>query len=162
MKILHQSLAIILLLSGGLLLQAKPKKKDGTKDPGANFEELWQTFHKRYAFFELQEVDWKKQYATFRPKVTKETSDEELFRILCEMLAPLKDGHVNLKARGAFKGKFNPEDKPFFHRGFAKQRLIDDIFRLTEKNLVEKGFSEAKTPPNYLVMPDRTNWATCA
>jgi carboxyl-terminal processing protease len=144
MKILHQSLAIILLLSGGLLLQAKPKKKDGTKDPGANFEELWQTFHKRYAFFELQEVDWKKQYATFRPKVTKETSDEELFRILCEMLAPLKDGHVNLKARGAFKGKFNPEDKPFFYRGFSKQRLIEDLFRLTEKNLVEKGFSEAK------------------
>jgi carboxyl-terminal processing protease len=142
MKTLHQCLAILLLLSGGLALQAKPNKKEGTKDPEANFEELWQTFHKRYAFFKLREVDWKKQYETFRPKVTKETSDEELFRILCEMLAPLKDGHVNLKARGAFKGKFNPKDKPFFYREFSKQR--EELFRLTEKNLVEKGFNEAK------------------
>jgi hypothetical protein len=79
-----------------------------------------------------------KQYETFRPKVTKESSDEEFFRVLCEMLAPLKDGHVNLKARGAFKGKFNPEDKPFFHREFAKQRLIDDLFRLAEKKVSVK------------------------
>ena len=144
MMTLHKSLAVLLLLSGGLVLQAKPKKKEVTNDPETNFEELWQTFHKRYAFFELREVDWKKQYETFRPKVTKETTDEELFRILCEMLAPLKDGHVNLKARGAFKGKFNPEEQPFFYREFSKQDLIDDLFLLTEKNLVEQGFGEAK------------------
>jgi hypothetical protein len=68
MKPLHQFLAILLLLSGGLVLQAKPKKKEGTKDPEANFEELWQTFHKRYAFFELREVDWKNSTRLFARK----------------------------------------------------------------------------------------------
>ena len=63
MKILHKPLALLLLLAGYIVLQAKPKKKV-TNDPEVNFEELWQTFHKRYAFFELREVDWKKQYET--------------------------------------------------------------------------------------------------
>ena len=44
-----------------------------------NFEELWKTFHNRYPFFELRNVDWKKQYHTYRSKVTRETSDDELF-----------------------------------------------------------------------------------
>ncbi|MDP6036184.1 MAG: protease, partial [Verrucomicrobiota bacterium] len=76
---------------------------------------MWKTFHERYAFFKLRGVDWQKQYKTYRPKVTKNTTDEELFKVLCEMLKPLKDGHVNLKAKGlgAKKKKtFNPEDTP--------------------------------------------------
>jgi Tricorn protease C1 domain len=59
------------------------------RNPEKNFEELWKTFHNRYPFFELRNVDWKKQYDTYRPKVTRETSGDELFDIFCQMLAPL-------------------------------------------------------------------------
>ena len=31
-----------------------------------------------------------KQYKTYRPKVSKETTDGELFNIMCEMLKPLR------------------------------------------------------------------------
>ena len=47
--------------------------------PEKIFETLWQTFHERYAFFKLRRVDWQKHYKTFRPKVTQDTTDEELF-----------------------------------------------------------------------------------
>ena len=50
--------------------------------PEKNFEALWKTFHERYAFFKLRGVDWQKQYKTYRPKVTKDTTDEELFKIM--------------------------------------------------------------------------------
>ena len=135
-----------LLFAGQLVLnlQAKPKKKEGPKDAETNFEALWQNFHKRYAFFELRGVDWQKQYETFRPKVTKATTDEELFGILCEMLAPLKDGHVNLKARGGHKGKYNPEDEPQFYREFSSQQLVEELFQLTNKNLRKDGFDEVE------------------
>ena len=43
------------------------------RDPEENFEELWETFHHRYPFFELRKVDWRKQYAIYRPKVTSKT-----------------------------------------------------------------------------------------
>src|SRR6185436_14730 len=63
-------------------------------DPEKNFEVLWTTFHNRYPFFNLRNVDWEKQYDAFRPQVTTKTSDDELVDIFCQMLGPLNDGHV--------------------------------------------------------------------
>jgi len=111
-------------------------------NPEKNFEELWKTFHNRYPFFELRNVDWKEQYDTYRPKVTRETSDEELFDIFCEMLAPLNDGHVELiaKAWGRRKKRyFSPEKKPRFWQEFTS-REIKELFKTTEKTLVARGF----------------------
>jgi hypothetical protein len=64
------------------------------RDPENNFEVLWETFSKRFPFFELRNVDWKKQYRTYRPKVTIKTSDDELFD-------RLDDGHVKLEAKAS-------------------------------------------------------------
>ncbi len=144
MKAYRFSLAFLVLFVG-FSLQAKPAK-NGKKGAEANFEELWQTFNKRYAFFELRGVDWQKQYDTFRPKVAKETTDKELFDIFRAMLAPLKDGHVNLKAKGAggFKRKYNPEDTPHFYKEFPSGRSVDALFSLSEKNLSQNGFGAVK------------------
>ena len=112
------------------------------RDPEKNFEDLWKTFHNRYPFFGLRNVDWKKQYDTYRPKVTRETSDDELFDILCRMLGPLNDGHVELKAKASGDGKkryFSPEVKPRFWREFTS-RQIKQLFKTTEKTLVANGF----------------------
>ncbi len=144
MKAFRASIALLVLFVGASL-QAKPAKKQ-SNDPEFNFENLWQTFNKRYAFFELRGVDWQRQYKIFRPKVTKETTDKELFEIFCAMLAPLKDGHVNLKAKGVdgFKGKYNPEDTPDFYKEFSSDRSVKELFALSENNLEQKGFGPAK------------------
>ena len=113
-------------------------------DPERNFEVLWKTFNKRYPFFKLRKVDWNKQYRTYRPKVTSKTSDDELFNIVCRMLAPLNDGHIELKAK--LRGKkryFNPEKKPRFWREFTKPQ-IKQLFKTTEKTLVRNGFDRPK------------------
>ena len=117
----------------------------------ANFEELWQNFNKRYAFFELRGVDWQKQYGTFRPKVTKETSDKELFEVLCSMLAPLKDGHVNLKAKGLKGGRFNPEETPRFFREFNTRKLEKSYEVMVSKTLADQGSGEQKKATDLLV-----------
>jgi carboxyl-terminal processing protease len=116
------------------------------RDPEKNFEDLWETFHNRYPFFELRNVDWKKQYDTYRPKVTRETSDDELFEIFCQMLGPLNDGHVELeaKARGDRKKRyFTAEKKPRFWQEFSNQE-IKQLFKTTEKTLVANGFGPPK------------------
>ena len=103
------------------------------QDPERNFEVLWQTFNERYPFFRLRGVDWNKQYRAYRPKVTNETSDDELFNILCRMLDPLNDGHVELKAKVRGKKRyFTPEKKPRFWQEFTK-REIKRLFRTTDK-----------------------------
>src|SRR4029077_4138553 len=89
------------------------------RDPEKNFEELWETFRHRYPFFELRKVDWRKQYDIHRPKVTSKTSDDELFDIMCQMLAPLEDGHVELKTKAGDNGEkryFNAEKRPRFYQ----------------------------------------------
>ena len=112
------------------------------RHPEKNFEELWKTFHNRYPFFELRNVDWKKQYDTYRPKVTTETSDDELFDIFCQMLAPLHDGHVELIARASGEKRyFNPEKKPRFWQEFTSREIMQ-LFKTTEKTLVANGFGQ--------------------
>ena len=111
-------------------------------EPEKNFEELWNTFHQRYAFFDLKGVDWKAQYEIYRPKVTKDTSDAELFKIMCEMLGPLKDGHINLKAKSLNKKAFNPEETPRFFKEFDSRKLEKQYGELIKKTLRAKGFGE--------------------
>ncbi|MGA7330138.1 MAG: S41 family peptidase, partial [Pseudolabrys sp.] len=114
------------------------------RNPEKNFEELWKTFHNRYPFFELRNVDWKKQYDIYRPKVTRETSNDELFDIFCQMLTPLNDGHVELiaKASGDRKRRyFTPEKKPRFWREFTS-REIKQLFKTTVTTLVANGFGQ--------------------
>jgi hypothetical protein len=123
------------------------------RDPEKNFEELWETFHNRYPFFELRNVDWKKQYDTYRPRVTSKTSDDELFDIFCQMLDPLDDGHVELNAKakgGGKKRSFTAEKKPRFHREFP-DRQIKDLFKTTGKTLVANGFGRPEETEAWML-----------
>jgi C-terminal processing protease CtpA/Prc len=126
------------------------------RDPEKNFEELWKTFNERYPFFELRNVDWKKQYDTFRPKVTAKTSDEELFEILCQMLEPLNDGHVELEARiGGRKRRYTPEKKPKFYREFS-ERQIKQLFKITEDALLANDFARPAKTEAWMIRYSRS------
>jgi C-terminal processing protease CtpA/Prc len=123
------------------------------RDPEKNFEEFWQTFNNRYPFFEVRNVDWKKQYETYRAKVTSQTGDDELFEIFCLMLAPLNDGHVSLIAQtnGDRKRRFTPEKRPRFWREFTSRQQIKQLFQTTEKTLVANGFSQPKQTEAWIL-----------
>ena len=128
------------------------------RDPEKNFEELWETFHHRYPFFELRKVDWKKQYDIYRPKVTRKTSDDELFDILCQMLDPLDDGHVELKTK-ASRGEeaiLHPGEEAPFLSGVHEPQ-IKQLFKTTEKTLVANGLGRPADPgldASLLPVPD--------
>ena len=123
------------------------------RDPELNFEKLWETFHNRYPFFGLRNVDWKKQYETYRPRVTPLTTDDDLFDIFCEMLAPLDDGHVELKGKTGpdrRKRSFNPEPEPHFRQEFSR-RDIRRLFKTTRKTLSSRGFGKLEKTPAWML-----------
>ena len=129
-----------------------------TRDPEKNFEALWKTFHNRYPFFELRNVDWKKQYEIYRPQVTSETSDEQLFDVLRRMLDPLDDGHVELKAKLSGHReprRFTPEKMPAFHREFSGGR-IKQLFATTEKTLIRHGFGKPEQTEAWMLHYSRS------
>ena len=110
------------------------------RDPEKSFEQLWKTFHRRYPFFALRNVDWIMQYETYRPKVTRKTSDDELFNIFSQMLAPLNDGHVELMAKVGADPRGN--DTSIRFRQEFTNREIKQLFKTTNKTLAANGFGQ--------------------
>ena len=60
------------------------------------FDHLWEDVGRRYAYFELKDIDWTAVRAQYRPMVQEGMSDQALFDVLAELLFELRDGHVNL------------------------------------------------------------------
>lgn len=88
------------LLSILLLVNTSCDKPDAQllRDPVENFDALWHILDRQYCFFEYKQIDWDKVYSTHRPRVSSEISSDSLFVVMADMLAELRDGHVNLIA----------------------------------------------------------------
>jgi C-terminal processing protease CtpA/Prc/Tfp pilus assembly protein PilF len=87
---------ILLLCLVALQADAGCASAQEANDPEANFEYLWQTFDRNYGIFGPKRVDWDALYRVYRPQVTAETSDEQLFDIMASLLGHLNDNHVRL------------------------------------------------------------------
>ncbi|MDD6210083.1 MAG: S41 family peptidase [Bacteroidales bacterium] len=61
-----------------------------------NFEALWTILDERYCFFDLKDIDWQEVKEHYQYRLIGITSTETFFNLMGEMLAELKDGHVNL------------------------------------------------------------------
>ncbi|KZN58492.1 serine hydrolase [Pseudoalteromonas luteoviolacea] len=75
-----------------------PLTISGSSPPSVIFDYFWHTFNDYYAFFSLRDVDWQAQYDLYRPQITHAMSDDELFDVLAEMVAPLQDMHVTISS----------------------------------------------------------------
>jgi hypothetical protein len=70
--------------------------------PTGNFEALWQIIDEHYCFFAYKQheygLDWNAAYNKYKVRVNDNMSSIQLFEVLSDMLAELRDGHVNLYA----------------------------------------------------------------
>jgi carboxyl-terminal processing protease len=65
-------------------------------DAQRDFEIFWQTFSEYYAFFHIEDVDWVEVFQLANGQISPQTTEAELVEILTEMVAPLKDFHVQI------------------------------------------------------------------
>lgn len=63
-----------------------------------NFDALWTILDRNYCFFEYKDIDWDAVYRDYSARITSDIDNDALFKLMGEMLAELKDGHVNLAA----------------------------------------------------------------
>ncbi len=91
---------VILVLLVPLASCVDTEERDDT--PTGNFEALWQILDERYCFFDYKQkeygLDWNEVYNKFRVRVSNNMTSVQLFEVLCDMLAELRDGHVNLSS----------------------------------------------------------------
>ena len=70
--------------------------------PKGNFEALWKIMDEHYCFFDYKRetygLDWNEVRAKYSLQVNDGMTDDQLFEVLANMLAELRDGHVNMYA----------------------------------------------------------------
>ena len=71
--------------------------------PSGNFEALWKIIDERYCFFDYKNkeygLDWDAVHDKYRVRVNDRMTSDQLFEVMADMLAELRDGHVNLRGR---------------------------------------------------------------
>lgn len=79
-----------------LLLASCHEIEDWPNDPQGNFDALWTVVDEHYCFFGEKGVDWDACREKYGKRVYEGMSSQMLFDVCSEMLAELRDGHVNL------------------------------------------------------------------
>ena len=91
-----QKLSICLLIIFCVFAEAGSAQENTS--PQGIFDQVWKIFDTNYPYFNERNIDWDAIYRVYRPQITQQTTDAELFGILSSMLGLLNDGHINLKS----------------------------------------------------------------
>lgn len=93
-------LNILFLLIGLLCATSCIREDVSGNTPEANFESLWKIIDEQYCFLDYKKqeygLDWNQVHETYAKCITPSMGWEALFEVLSEMVAELRDGHVNL------------------------------------------------------------------
>ncbi len=113
----------LLIIASFLVISCKKEffEPEISNDPESIFEAFYTDFDVNFVNMENRNVNWDSLYVVYRPQVTTQTTDEELYQIMTSMLAELNDGHVSLVAPG--KDVWNANI-------YYRKRIEDDLFSL--------------------------------
>lgn len=108
----------------------------------ATFDRLWETFDQRYSFFVVKDVDWDAIRTQYRPRVSGEVGEDELWDVVTEMLALLEDGHVSLQSsrhgRWSYTGWYD-RYPPNFDLDIVRERYLDGDLQAVADGHVQVG-----------------------
>ena len=103
MKFIHYSLVIVCLLT---LCTSCVDEEQFDNSPQGNIEALWKIIDEHYCFLDYKHeaygLDWDEVHQKYRTQVNGNMTSKQLFEVLTNMLAELRDGHVNLTAAHDF------------------------------------------------------------
>ncbi len=89
-------LLVVLLVPFAFAACVSEEEYDDT--PQGNFEALWRIMDEHYCFFKEKGIDWDSIHAVYKPQFNSGMSESQQLEVLGNMLAELRDGHVNLFA----------------------------------------------------------------
>lgn len=91
---------VLTALAVGCYSSNRDDEPEFANTPQGNFMSLWTIMDRHYCFFDLKQqelgVDWSEVRKRYGSYISDHMGDRALFEVLCQMLAELRDGHVNL------------------------------------------------------------------
>ena len=131
---------LILFLSlftfnSSLLITSCIDEVEHDNTPQGNFEALWTIIDEHYCFFDYKQheygLDWKNVYNKYKVRASSELNRDQLFEVLTDMLAELKDGHVNLSTAFDFGRYWNwHEDYPANFSDTLQRRYLGTDYKI--------------------------------
>lgn len=95
---MRKAISIFILLLLPFMFAACVSEDEYDDSPQGNFEALWRIMDEHYCFFKEKGVDWDSIHAVYQPRFNDGMSEGQQLEVLGNMLAELRDGHVNLFA----------------------------------------------------------------
>ena len=93
---------ILMILVGLMSLVGCIDEGEFANTPQGNFEALWKIIDEHYCFLDYKQheygIDWQQIHVKYQAQINGSMTNEQLFEVLGNMLAELRDGHVNLTA----------------------------------------------------------------
>ena len=128
-------MAVILFTYHLSLITSCINEVEHDNTPQGNFEALWTIIDEHYCFFDYKQheygLDWNNIYNIYKVRVNDDLSREQLFEVLTDMLAELKDGHVNLSTAFDFGRYWNwYEDYPSNFSDTLQRRYLGTDYKI--------------------------------
>ncbi len=121
--------------------------------PRGNFEALWKIVDQRYCFFDYKKqeygLDWNAVYSKYSVQIDNTMTERQLFEVLGNMLAELRDGHVNMYS------SFNSARYWSWHEDYPKNYsdTLERIYLGTDYHIV--------SGLKYRKLDDNVGYARC-
>lgn len=146
-------LLFIISSSTALTLSSCVKEEQYDDTPQGNLDALWTIIDENYCFMDYkQEVlgfDWNQVRLDYRQRLNSKMNRTQLFEVLAEMLAVLRDGHVNLYAA---------------HDVGRNWSWYEDFPRNFDTNLQESYLGtdyKIASGLSYRILPDNIGYVVC-
>ncbi|MEU2915748.1 S41 family peptidase [Streptomyces massasporeus] len=122
-------------------------------NPRSVFDTFWQTYAENYPSFAAKGIDWSAVRDHYRPAVTADTTDAELFGVLEDMIEPLHDAHTGIVAgrKQRFAG----------HQAGTKAPTSDTVTRIEKATTASVGTPQqrwGRGAIGYADLPDRIGY----
>ena len=136
-NIRHTALSVAMLALLSLLCLSSCVKEDEYDNSNkGNFEALWRIIDEHYCFFPYKQeaigLDWDEVHGRYARQVNDKMNANQLFEVLCNMLAELKDGHVNISAPFDYGRNWSfREDYPENYNDSIAQLYLGTDYQIT-------------------------------
>lgn len=138
--------------------------------PKGNFEALWKIIDEHYCFFDYKSqeygLDWNVVRAHYAKRIDTSMSSDQLFEVCAEMLAELRDGHVNLSTTGDYarywkwKDNYPANSSDSLYRRYlgtdykiaagASYRILDDNIAYVRYDSFQDGLGEGNLDKMFI------------
>jgi hypothetical protein len=130
---------IILSLCATISCEKAILSSDPENTAENNFEILWKDFDRYYALFDVKKVDWNTMYATYRPMVNANTTQEQLWNIVTNMLRQLNDPHIYITdlSKGFSSGYIQGRKMEDFDLNMVTRKYLQSGYQIVgQRNIV--------------------------